>query len=555
MNVNNNSIVTTPGASEPQGSAVVSGVALSGGPIVAGSLRSLSCDREGAGVARQAPVSQSITSAEAVPTDNLERLQKSATQANRGTEQSEGNHEAVPKKVVNITNLSEEQLLLMLQSYINCMTTFANKTRNVHKELKENLEKTGKVFAQYAKVLNASKKTPQVAKESNNTCIKKDSACTSNVCNQIITELQGKVQDALTEMQQNQQEQYQLIQDQLKDIRQEQLKQQMLSQQQEQGPQKQETINKWPKRQNQQQTKRKKPAKKMPKENAKEQNEPKSSREADVNQEWTTVARKTPAVRRLPTSKPAAVLVKLSEGVSYADTVRAIRGTDIDLAAVGTKVTAMRKTKNGDLLVELTKGRKAAAASQPLQQALAERLGDRAAAVTRLCQQVDLEVVDLDAAATVEEVADAIRSAIAGANEDPTVTAQLRDVQVTGLWPTRSGQQVATVRVLRSATAGLTHVRIGWLQCRARPRRPEPARCFRCHGYGHTSRDCRGPDLSAACRRCGEAGHKAAACTKGQDRCVACERIGAKKMAHRPGSGACSARKTAMDAESPKPAK
>lgn len=37
-----------------------------------------------------------------------------------------------------------------------------------------------------------------------------------------------------------------------------------------------------------------------------------------------------------------------------------------------------------------------------------------------------------------------------------------------------------------------------WTSCRVRLRRPEPFRCFRCHGYGHTSKDCKGPDLSGS---------------------------------------------------------
>lgn len=44
----------------------------------------------------------------------------------------------------------------MLQNYVNSMTTFASQIRNVHKEKeKENLEKTGKVYAQYVKVKSA----------------------------------------------------------------------------------------------------------------------------------------------------------------------------------------------------------------------------------------------------------------------------------------------------------------------------------------------------------------------------------------------------------------
>jgi len=56
MDVNNRSFDIASGASEPRGPAVVSGAGLAAGPNVAGSPRSLSCDREDTGVATQAPV-------------------------------------------------------------------------------------------------------------------------------------------------------------------------------------------------------------------------------------------------------------------------------------------------------------------------------------------------------------------------------------------------------------------------------------------------------------------------------------------------------------------
>lgn len=51
---------------------------------------------------------------------------------------------AVIRGIINITNLNEEQLLLMLQNCVSSMTAFASRTRNVHREFKKNLEKTGK---------------------------------------------------------------------------------------------------------------------------------------------------------------------------------------------------------------------------------------------------------------------------------------------------------------------------------------------------------------------------------------------------------------------------
>ncbi|KAL4107313.1 hypothetical protein QTP88_017680 [Uroleucon formosanum] len=119
-------------------------------------------------------------------------------------------------------------------------------------------------------------------------------------------------------------------------------------------------------------------------------------------------------------------------------------------------------------------------------------------------------------------------------------------MQITGLWPTRSGQQIATARMTRAAASSISRVPIGWTMCRVRPRRSEPGKCFRCHGFGHQSGNCSGPDLSSNCKRCGEPGHELKQCLADKDLCVACERAGFERYEHKPGSGMCKARKEAI---------
>jgi len=57
-------------------------------------------------------------------------------------------------------------------------------------------------------------------------------------------------------------------------------------------------------------------------------------------------------VIRLPRPKAPAVLVKVASGSSYEDTVRSVRSSGIDPDSIGASVTAMRKTRAGDLLIE-----------------------------------------------------------------------------------------------------------------------------------------------------------------------------------------------------------
>jgi len=175
---------------------------------------------------------------------------------------------------------------------------------------------------------------------------------------------------------------------------------------------------------------------------------------------------------------------------------------------------------------------------------LVEKLGDKAGPITKLTPTVTVEVVDLDIEANREDVLTAFRRAIPGADSDLLAAANRREVEVTGLWSTRSGQQVATLKVPRSVAGVVTCITVGWIKCRVRPRTPEPKNCFRCHGFGHTSWECRGPDLTDACRRCGKRGHKAADCA-GVGQCVACKNAGLISKAHNPGSALCGARNIA----------
>lgn len=56
-------------------------------------------------------------------------------------------------RIINIAVLNETDLLSMIKGYVNAMTEFAKKTRNVHKELKKDtLTNTGMVLQQYLKI-------------------------------------------------------------------------------------------------------------------------------------------------------------------------------------------------------------------------------------------------------------------------------------------------------------------------------------------------------------------------------------------------------------------
>lgn len=56
-------------------------------------------------------------------------------------------------------------------------------------------------------------------------------------------------------------------------------------------------------------------------------------------------------------------------------------------------------------------------------------------------------------------------------------------------------------------------IKIGVVSCRVRVPVRRVTRCYRCLQYGHMSKECKGPDRTRCCRRCGEDGHKAISCS------------------------------------------
>ncbi|XP_016660926.1 uncharacterized protein LOC107884060 [Acyrthosiphon pisum] len=202
----------------------------------------------------------------------------------------------------------------------------------------------------------------------------------------------------------------------------------------------------------------------------------------------------------------------------------------------------MRQTRDGCLLLELPKGSSSMKAAKTIASAMSSKLGDSVGKVVQLGVQVEVEVLDIDATATASEVLEALRHAIPG-QDDPAARIDRDVVSDFRIWGTRSGQQIATAKMPRSIAASIARVPIGWTMCRVRPRTLPPERCFRCQAFGHNSRSCTAEDRTGACWKCGVAGHLMKDCAEGDDRCVACETAGLPKVSHKPGSGACAARR------------
>lgn len=156
--------------------------------------------------------------------------------------------------------------------------------------------------------------------------------------------------------------------------------------------------------------------------------------------------------------KAPAVEVKVMAGMSFADTVRAVRvNSGVNISELGATVKSMRKTRGGNLLLEFERGTKAEAAAVKLRSLLASKMANKVGAIHNLGTTAEIEVVDIDAVADYVEIEAAINKTI-----KEKFSGHVGTITLSGLWPTRSGQQIAMVKVPKSVAPSLDRVTIGW---------------------------------------------------------------------------------------------
>ena len=233
--------------------------------------------------------------------------------------------------------------------------------------------------------------------------------------------------------------------------------------------------------------------------------------------------------------KADALLIKTGDE-PYLDTVKkvklALKGAD--------NITGARKTRKGDLLLEMKRG-----ANYDVEfTKVKEVLGDKGT-VSRLQQKNKFLILGLDELSENDEVEAAITTLLGHPLDD--------SVELSGVFKTRAGHHVVKITASREAASKLsaaaernTKIRIGWVRARIKEIE-EVVCCYRCHGYGHLSNGCTREDRGSRCWRCTSAEHKASACD-GKLRCFACLDLGGVRSDHLPGSRDCEAHRRALDA-------
>lgn len=204
---------------------------------------------------------------------------------------------------------------------------------------------------------------------------------------------------------------------------------------------------------------------------------------------------KPPAIPLRP--RPLAVIVKKGEE-QFPELLRTVR-SKVDPIVMGTAITKMRQTQNGNLLIEVSGGADSAAT---VKREIERSLGP--GAEVRTTEDLSpVEVRDLDEVTTKEEVLDAVLA-----------LGDAHGAKVVSIRRAYGGAQTAVILLPRQAARKICEVgriQVGLMY--ARVRRTELSnRCFRCLAFGHAARNCTGPDRRSCCWRCGADGHVSAKC-------------------------------------------
>lgn len=216
--------------------------------------------------------------------------------------------------------------------------------------------------------------------------------------------------------------------------------------------------------------------------------------------------------REKPVQQTEKVIVA-AEGKGYAEVLRAIK-TNVNIDQLGVGVKAIRKTAQGDIMLELKGGKdKAESFKQAIQ---------TANVATRVKIQNNEEIVHIsgiEGDIEKDEVIEAIKIS-AG------ITAA-EDIKLLSIRPGWSGRQNAMVALRKGPARDLIKrgsVKIGWTLCGVRAR-VNVVRCYKCLEFGHRSSDCEGTDKSGICLNCGEDNHRAKDC-KNASFCLTCKVVG-----------------------------
>lgn len=262
-----------------------------------------------------------------------------------------------------------------------------------------------------------------------------------------------------------------------------------------------------------------------------------SSENTESEQQWSTVENKKRRLNRKKKKKPIkprneAITITAGSS-SYAEILKKMK-TAIKPEESGINIKKIRKTKEGNVFVEMMKGDGQA---KKLETALKSSLGTDLQVKT-LADKFHIDIRDMEESTDADEI---IQSILKVTKETDATKFKVKNIR-----DSYGGTKQALVELpANHAIAILKNkkIRIGLVVCRVREK-TFAKRCFRCLELGHLARLCQGKDRSQICMRCGINGHKVREC-RNNPRCVICLEAGSRNVNHYIGSEAACGNKNA----------
>lgn len=255
-----------------------------------------------------------------------------------------------------------------------------------------------------------------------------------------------------------------------------------------------------------------------------EPNLPAPIQEGTGSADWKTVKKKDTG-KKLAKVAPDAIIIKITEDKTYADTLRSLK-KGLNDAGLTDEVAMSKRTMNGDLFLQLKKKTNKTSQVRTI-------VGDSTGAETYLkTTTVAVEIRGLDTDATPEDLV----AAISARTTSAATTENIKAIKQ-GYGGKLTAVVILPARVANELARG-PRLRIGWASCSIRIRTPVN-RCTRCLDFGHRKSACVGPDRTGICLNCWKPGHTKKDCDA-RARCGLCEEDGAEdKGDHFSGSGKC----------------
>lgn len=518
-------IGTTSGASEPQGSAVVSGAGVYTGFHVAGSPRSSSDNREGTGVVSLAPATLNATSAVTAAQNRTEVVSALRT-LKKCLSTQEGGLKLLTKNAKCLETLSVkvrspdvkkaiEEVLSVIQGIAGARDAVISGFNDLSQRVLRGRDPLCDEPTSMPELSNASSQTEPFLLSSYMQEIRSNGVATMDATTNTddVTEPRPKSPRALLQRQQQKQAYKRPKQQkpQQEQQREERLKQQKEPQQQQKHKPRQQKLTK----------EKEKPQQQQPQQQQRQQQVQEPVPQHEPRESWSEVVRKgrkTPApkvreavsarkldlLRRRAPKTAAVTIDRPAEGASLAEVMKKV-ARSVDLVAMDVKIINTRRTRAGGILLEVAGEEKAVALVNRLSAVVGTSVR-----VKRTERRTPILLLDIPDWAEEGDVREGLIQAGVSPHALNDGPGKIH-VQKRG----DGGALVARTSLPYKdaiAVAKAGRVTVCWTRCRVRVLENALPTCFRCQEKGHLSAQCKGEARARRCYRCNGDGHLAKDC-------------------------------------------